>query len=183
MDKATGLTCLILRGPTGALCGYVGVPETHPGYRIAYDGRTDTEHQEWHRQGRKALRENSPDFTKMCFPPRPDTVPGIGEAIEKITAHGGLTYSGFWPDEAQDLWFFGFDCAHSGDLSPGVVATLKHIDIDHGTTRREHYNFDDTYCTIEYVKVECTELAAQLGAIGNSALWAVGKLKTHTGGL
>jgi hypothetical protein len=29
-DEATGLPCLIVRGPVGALCGYVGVPEGHP---------------------------------------------------------------------------------------------------------------------------------------------------------
>lgn len=183
VDKATGLTCLILRGPTGALCGYVGVPETHPGYRIAYDGTTATEHEEWHSQCRKYMKENSPDFTKINFPPSPDTVPGIGEAIEKITVHGGLTFAGFWTGEVPDLWFFGFDCAHSGDLCPGMGATLKLIDIDQGTTRRERYNFDDTYRDIEYVKVECADLAAQLAAIGDSALWAMGKLKTHQGGL
>ena len=31
-DKATGLPCLIVRGPLGALCGYVGVPPGHPAY-------------------------------------------------------------------------------------------------------------------------------------------------------
>ena len=30
VDPETGLPCLIVRGPLGALCGYVGVPEGHP---------------------------------------------------------------------------------------------------------------------------------------------------------
>lgn len=32
-NQDTGLTCLIVRGPAGALCGYVGVPEGHPWYQ------------------------------------------------------------------------------------------------------------------------------------------------------
>lgn len=183
VDKATGLTCLALRGPVGSFCGYVGVPETHPAYEITYDGTPVTEHEEWRKQSRKYIRENSPNFEKLDFPKMPDVIPGIGEAIEKITVHGGLTYSGFWPDKVPGLWFFGFDCAHSGDLCPGMVATLKRINIDEGTTRREDYHSGDKYCTIEYVQAECTELAAQLAAIGSGALWTVGKLKTHTGGL
>lgn len=30
IDQATGLDCLIVRGPFGALCGYVGVPQSSP---------------------------------------------------------------------------------------------------------------------------------------------------------
>jgi hypothetical protein len=29
---ASGFACLIVRGPVGALCGYVGVPENHPAF-------------------------------------------------------------------------------------------------------------------------------------------------------
>ncbi len=170
VDEAAGLTCLILRGPVGALCGYVGVPETHPGYKIAYDGTTSMEHEEWHQECRKLMREKSPDFSKMNFPSMPDSVPGIGEAISNITVHGGLTFAGFWPDEVPGLWFFGFDCAHAFDLCPGIEATMKRINIDEGTTRREDHHFDDTYRTMEYVKVECTKLAAQLRAISNSGI-------------
>lgn len=38
IDQATGLDCLIVRGPSGALCGYVGVPDTHPLHGISYGG-------------------------------------------------------------------------------------------------------------------------------------------------
>lgn len=36
VDDATGLDCLIVRGPSGALCGYVGVAEGHPYFRVGY---------------------------------------------------------------------------------------------------------------------------------------------------
>ena len=34
---ASGLPCLVVRGPLGALCGYVGVPPEHPLYMRDYD--------------------------------------------------------------------------------------------------------------------------------------------------
>lgn len=36
VDEATGLDCLIVRNNGGALCGYVGVPESHPLYGVGY---------------------------------------------------------------------------------------------------------------------------------------------------
>ncbi len=182
VDEATGLTCLILRNPVGAFCGYVGVPETHPGYKIAYDGTTDEEHKEWQKAYRKHLRRRNPNINPLNdfenFPKHPDTMPGIGEVISNISIHGGLTYAGFWPDKVPDLWFFGFDCAHAGDLCPGLMATLKRIHIDERITLREEFLLGDTYRTIDYVKAECASLAAQLKAIGNAAIGALAKLKT-----
>src|SRR4051812_13771303 len=35
-DEATGLACLIVRGPMGALCGYVGLPPGHPWHGKEY---------------------------------------------------------------------------------------------------------------------------------------------------
>jgi hypothetical protein len=36
-DAVTGLPCLIVRGPIGALCGYVGVSSDHPLHGREYD--------------------------------------------------------------------------------------------------------------------------------------------------
>jgi len=36
-DEDTGLPCLIVRNPVGALCGYVGVPEGRPCHGKEYD--------------------------------------------------------------------------------------------------------------------------------------------------
>ena len=41
-DPSTGLTCLILRGPLGALCGYVRVPRGHPLHGMRYTRRAAT---------------------------------------------------------------------------------------------------------------------------------------------
>lgn len=36
-DEKSGLPCLIVRGPSGALCGYVGVGEKHPYFKKDYN--------------------------------------------------------------------------------------------------------------------------------------------------
>ncbi|MEM7621479.1 MAG: hypothetical protein AAF228_13715 [Pseudomonadota bacterium] len=40
-------------------------------------------------------------------------------SLENIDVHWGLTFSGFLDRSNTELWFLGFDCAHSGDLAPG----------------------------------------------------------------
>lgn len=37
VDEATDLDCLIIRNSSGALCGYVGVPEGHPSFGKYYE--------------------------------------------------------------------------------------------------------------------------------------------------
>ena len=42
-DEETKLPCLIVRGPLGALCGYVGVDESHPLFEKDYSDLYDWE--------------------------------------------------------------------------------------------------------------------------------------------
>lgn len=98
-DEDTGYPCLILRGPSGALCGYVGVSNDHPAYGLNYNGCTqDDFDKEW--AARMALmREN---HTKGLHPSewdygnieRSPIVKPWGNFILNISVHGGLTYSG-----------------------------------------------------------------------------------------
>jgi hypothetical protein len=125
-DEATGYACLIKRNRLGALCGYVGVPEGHP----------------WHGRGY-------------------DDVPA--------DVHGGLTYAASCqegpeeatichvpaPGEPEPLWWFGFDCAHYMDLSPGMSAELADAGLPWPGDR-------ETYKTVTYVKAECASLAQQV---------------------
>ena len=37
LDETTGLPCLIVRGPVGSLCGYIGVSSSHPFFGKDYD--------------------------------------------------------------------------------------------------------------------------------------------------
>lgn len=131
VDQATGLPCLIVRSPSsGSLCGYVGVPETHKAFELHYDA----------------------------------------ELVRGINVHGGLTFSNHCtkggaeethichvpaPGESDNVWWFGFDCAHYRDICPGMVATLRSIGIDQDRS-------DETYRTINYVKRNIAKLALQL---------------------
>lgn len=134
VDEASGLPCLIRRGPSGSLCGYVGVPSGHP----------------CHGKGYSALE---------------------GE----IDVHGGLTFSGdcdgdtirgicHVPELGQedDVSWFGFDCAHCWDLSPGMRARLREAYARTGDTYNELIHDTEVYRDFEYVQVEVLKLAKQL---------------------
>jgi hypothetical protein len=129
IDEASGLDCLIVRNGSGALCGYVGVPPGHP----------------WHGQ----------DY---------DDVPA--------DAHGGLTYANRCqedqehgichipePGRPDDVWWLGFDCAHFGDLVPGVDATVRKL----GLRERE-----GIYRDLAYVQAQVVSLARQAVTAGGT---------------
>ena len=141
-DVDTGLPCLIVRGPSGALCGYVGVGEQHPWFGKSYDGAAQpclsTCSDDWH----------------QCSP------------SSRIEVHGGLTFADACaegepergichrpdPGESDHVWWFGFDCAHLWDLTPKIAAS------------RIPKSGRDVYRDVSYVQSECTALARQLAA-------------------
>lgn len=127
-DEATGLPCLIVRNPGGALCGYVGVDESHP----------------WHGKSYSDLPDYGPDV------------------------HGGLTFSRACadtqdeskhichlpdPGEPQHVWWFGFDCAHCDDVSPGYDSKY-----------RSFRDSESRYRDVAYVKGQIASLARQVAA-------------------
>jgi hypothetical protein len=84
------LPCLIVRGPRGALCGYVGVPEGHP----------------WH--GR--------DMAALWGEDGPDVHGGVTYA-EPCQAGGRICHVPL-PGESDRVWWVGFDCGHAWDEMP-----------------------------------------------------------------
>lgn len=135
VDETTGLDCLVVRNRLGALCGYVGIPTTHPWHGISYSHCTKGEHE---------------DYCE-CSP----------ESL--TTVHGGLTYANSCqedsdpgegichipePGRPDDVWWFGFDCSHFLDLNP-------RIDLDIVDPRAR-------YRTFAYVQTQCALLAGQL---------------------
>lgn len=138
IDNATDMDCLIVRGPSGALCGYVGVLPTHP----------------WHGKDYSACTQ-----TPQCEESWCDHTVG-----SRTSVHGGLTFADscqHTDDESRgvchvplngrsdSVWWFGFDCAHYGDVTP------KHDD----------GRYDGWYKTIGYVNGEVCDLARQLKAV------------------
>jgi len=57
------------------------------------------------------------------------------------------------PAQGQ-VWWFGFDCSHAFDVSPGLEAIIVHFSPDHAPL--------GTYKDLEYVKQETERLAEQL---------------------
>jgi len=98
----------------------------------------------------------------------PPTHPAYGKDYDDVDVqvHGGLTYADKCqgsvchvpkPGEPDDVWWFGFDCGHAGDLSPFMKAALGAFG----------FPLDGMeYRTLEYVQVECSALAAQLAVAG-----------------
>lgn len=78
IDEATGLDCLVVRGPSGALCGYVGVPEGHPYFGVEYSGCT-----------------SEPKCDESWCGHRPESA---------INVHGGLTFSDFCHEPTREGW-------------------------------------------------------------------------------
>jgi|SRR3990172_582701 len=138
-DKETGLPCLAVRGPGGNWCGYVGVAEGHPYHGVEYSGCS---------------------LQAKCGESYCEHGPG-----NHLEVHGGITYSDFCaeekengichlpaPGEPEKVWWFGFDCAHAGDLSPSY---------------QPDYKFGSVYRALGYVKRQVAFLAKQLKNIGD----------------
>ncbi len=149
----SGLNASILRvSHSGSLCGYVGVPVGHP----------------WH--GKEYSDTVMPSAAQLARPVDINKIsilslfcsagddPAEGARIDcLVNAHGGLTYSGAGRESCGEdpaQWYFGFDCAHSGDLSPAMVARYPQFRIS-----------DEEYRNFEYVQREVEVLAAQLDAV------------------
>lgn len=107
-DTETGLPCLIVRGPFGALCGYVGVPLSHPLHGKSYNEVDLTAH-------------GGLNFSASCQKGAENA------AICHIPADG----------EPDHIWWFGFDCAHSGDLCPSYAG--KYMRRNEGIYRALNY--------------------------------------------
>lgn len=100
--------------------------------------------------------------------------PAHGAAFGKldINAHGGLTYGQACqgeichvptPGEPDDVWWLGFDCGHAGDVMPGMNALMRAT----GCTASLEFMGEPHahYRTLEYVRAEVEDLAAQLVAL------------------
>lgn len=76
------------------------------------------------------------------------------DGVDVGGVHGGLTFAdvchpserpgyGICHEAAEEVWWFGFDCEHYMDASPGLMS-------------------NGAYRTLAYVQHECAELARQL---------------------
>lgn len=130
-DKETDMACLIVRSQrSGALCGYVAVEEKHPLFERHYDVASD---------------------------------------LANIEVHGGLTFGDFCtepichvpaPGKPDKVWWFGFDCAHFLDITPGFQALWNEAGVNPLKDEPPHYVH--RYWNVDRVKAEVESLAVQL---------------------
>lgn len=148
-EEAHGLSILIKRASwSGHLCGYVGVPASHPLFEQEYNSKIRVPPSVY---DRPIDQEKVGIFNILLASMRPQSE--IERQIEITLAfdvHGGITFSGRWPSH-PDFWFFGFDCAHSGDMTP-----------------LSYHHEGDVYRTFNFVLNEARNLARQLA---EAATW------------
>lgn len=83
--------------------------------------------------------------------------------LDDVNVHGGLTYAnssnGHESDSDEDVWWFGFDCAHGGDIRP-VELLYPHIlpTWPRDLKPPDAYRYRDA----EWVRAEVESLARQL---------------------
>ena len=139
--KRSGLDCVVLAVDTGHRCGYVGVPKSHPLYGRHYF---------------ETLSDNSD--VEIC---------------SNIDIHGGLTFSsdghGGYPVAKDDVWWFGFDCAHFGDSAD--IDIMKKFNVPDDYARMldfvhkklaEKSGERSTVKTLDFCVRQCAKLAKQL---------------------
>jgi hypothetical protein len=133
-DEETKLPCIALRVPwSGHWCGYVGVGPDHRLHGKDYD------HESVNVEVHGGLT-----FASACQEPNPKQ----GDHRVCHTPEAGE------PDHA---WWFGFDCAHSGDMSPSDEARARR---GAAMCYRDGY-----YKPLDFVKSECASLARQLAEV------------------
>lgn len=137
-DEATGYPCMIVRHPrNGNWCGYVGVPEGHKLYGVGYVDLYDVDDLELPAEV---------NYSAPCFEEGPE---------EKSICHIPL------PGESDNVWWFGFDCGHYMDISPGTEAALRQINekYDIGASSWVPFDVRPTYKTEAYVRSLTSSLA------------------------
>ena len=137
--------CHIKRHPSaGHLCGYASPSPEHPWCGKNYSDRVYIPDLE----NRKVNIDKVGAINVFCASLGCDLEAGLAEISLVLEAHGGITFSGPLDGQPDAAWWFGFDCAHCDDRSPGYD--------------KFHRYGGDTYRDMPYVKTEVERLVDQL---------------------
>lgn len=127
VDEETGLGCIMLRQVDGTISGYVGVGPEHPlfGFRkdavpidiahVVHGGITYAKACEANRFGRVAWGDPRRERYTVCHT---TFVRTIQDYRTVRTTENGFDH--------EDLWWFGFDTSHPGDLVPKARNVNRH---------------------------------------------------------
>jgi hypothetical protein len=132
----------------------------------------EPDREEWNHQGTPCLATRS-QFGSWCgfagvYPGHALYRVPYQSVRNLVEVHGGLTYSDVCSghvcheaiptDPPGMVWWFGFDCGHAFDMSPGMEAYLHRLDIG--------YAVSGIYRDLDYVRAEVQALAEQLHELG-----------------
>lgn len=146
-----GFKCAMRRGPLGAWCGYVGVPQSHPWFGLTYNATIKPTKD---MLGPRDQQDFGP-IELLCAVFSGKDIENEMTISLAMRVHGGLTYTNDKEPfgEPDGFWWFGFDCAHAGDLVPSFAE------------QRLGHHAGDIYRDQSYVVAEVQSLAAQLARI------------------
>jgi len=148
-DEATGLPIALRRNRGGAWCGYIGVPNHHPWHGLDSDAKVDAPKE---LVERPVGMDDVGVINLFCASINSEPDANMYSIQLLVHCHGGLTYSraAWWENETRATWWFGFDCSHSGDMSPAWMDRFG----DSG----------DTYRTIDHAKDAAIRAARDINA-------------------
>jgi hypothetical protein len=146
-DTLTGYPIMIVRGLSGTahLCGYVGVPQSHPFYGLDYDTAHELGDIDVHGGLTFAnlARKNINDRNTFYY--------GHGQPNKK------------W-------WWFGFDCAHYHDIAPYYAKHKNQLSFFKSLGVPHFLNDGAVYRNTEFVENEALNLAKQLKGVAMDSL-------------
>lgn len=190
VDAATGLDCLIVRGPMGSLCGYVGVPEGHPLYGVECSQETPVlgaaPDMVLHVHGGLTYSDRCEEPTeaqwlalgKKLYNPRllaearlyPDG--DAAECLAELRRQHAMTFMEWFDDQQARR------ICHVPEAGRPDKVWWFGFDTDHAGDyspgfearlkkylEREREDFGEVYRTRQYVEGQCATLAAQLAAV------------------
>jgi hypothetical protein len=190
-DKETGLTCMMVRGPFGGLCGYVGVPPWHPLFGRGYGECPVGCAEPWceHTAEMRLQVHGGVTFSNHCHEPTPERWEqfrkrfgvAIGE-MRRFPYGDSARFVKEWKDIIHDYeqWKAHYEASSiCHPREPGEPEAwwfgfdCAHCDdlspMTYETMQgvRQAISIRDNgiYRTFEYVKGECAQLAQQLAGV------------------
>jgi hypothetical protein len=138
------LWCAVLRGPIGALCGYVLLPVGHPWWGLTYNQEVPGAQE---LDGEMPAEQAMDDYGVIPIFALGDPEGGRWRRLGyQAQVHGGLTFTGpLLIEGAPWGWWLGWDCAHAGDaLDPAFVDPYMAPFNQHAIDRGDHvWTLDD----------------------------------------
>ena len=154
IGQINGLTYVINHSEMGHRCGYVGIHKSHPLHGLNYSDPSPL----------LVLADDEEIGERGIIPIICRKKDNVGESPDCFfNVHGGITYSGggeYPLGEENDLWWFGFDCAHCDDAPDPELMSPEYQKI-----RTSWFEGDGHIWTRDEVREQCVKLAAQLAVV------------------